>query len=153
MRPVRSCMRPRLLVLVAMFLVFAVAPLPGSPASASCAGPSLDVPEAEVVQVGSPLTVEGRSFSDGCRDSMSCSSFLGCSSCEWNDPPPVPMTDVELRLEQRGRSWVLGTADARTAEEGELGWITWQVTLPDDVRRGRAELVTDEGTTATIRLR
>lgn len=145
-------MRPSLLALVAMLLALAVAPFPGSPAAASCVGPYLDGVDGDVVEARATMTVEGRAFVDGCRDTMSCTGFLGCSSCEWNDPPPTPMTDVELRLEQGGRSWSLGTADARSADD-EVGWVTWQVTLPDDVRRGRARLVTDAGATATIRVR
>src|SRR3954452_20114529 len=93
--------RHYLLLLVALV---AVTLLPGGgPASASCAGPSVDAPTRLVR--GETAEVEGRFFVDGCRDTMSCP--VGCGDCEYDDPPPTPQEHLTLQLTQRGRTWDL----------------------------------------------
>ena len=145
-------MRPAFLILLAVLLGLAVAPYPSSPAAASCAGPTLKNVQDLVLARGASSTVEGRSFADGCQDSMSCSAVPGCGSCEYDDPPPTPLQDVELRLRQRGVTWSLGTADAGTAEDKRLGWVTWTFDLPPGVEPGRARLIADHAEPVTVRI-
>jgi hypothetical protein len=142
------------LVLVTTLLGLAVLPPPQTPASASCAGPYLKDTERLVLQRGSTVTIEGRSFTDGgCQDSMSCSGGLGCGSCEYVDPPPTPMQDVGLRLVQRDRTWDLGVADAKTAESNQLGWVTWTFDLPAGAQPGPAKLVPEHAEPVRIQIR
>ena len=63
------------------------------------------------------------------------------------------MQDVALELRQDGRSWRLGTADAGTAEEQRLGYVTWTVELPEGVQPGRARLVADTAQPVDVRVR
>ncbi len=137
----------RRLLLPALLLGLAVAPFPQQPASADCGGPTI-LAEGLDLRRGEEVTVGGRSFVDGCRDMMTCSGVLGCSRCEYTDPPPAPMRDVELRLEQGRRSWSLGTADADDAGEA-----TWVVNVPEDARRGPARLVVDDYPKERVRIR
>lgn len=132
-------------------LALAVAPFPKTPAAASCAGPYLKDADRIVLARGATATIEGRSFVDGCQDSMSCS--VGCDSCEYDDPPPTPMEDVGLQLVQRGRTWDLGAADAGTAEGNRLGWVTWTFDLPADAKPGPAKLVPEQAEPVRIRIR
>jgi hypothetical protein len=122
---------------------------PSGPAVASCAAPSVEV--SGPLEAGTAAEVEGRGFVDGCRDSMSCPAF-GCGDCEFDDPPEQPYDDVELRLEQGGRTWVLATADAGSAEDDRLGQVRWTFTVPDDVAPGRARLVTDQSGPVRVRV-
>ncbi|WP_459643916.1 hypothetical protein [Kineococcus sp. NUM-3379] len=48
------------------------------------------------------------------------------------------MREVELVLEQGGRAWPLGTADAEGAEDASR--TTWPVRLPEDLVPGPALL-------------
>lgn len=127
--------------------------LVSSPASASCAGPTLEVvgasttratptPPSEddesiaTVERGASITVVTTNvidLSEGCKDTSSG----GCDSV----PPAVPGKQVALILQQGSRKWTLGVADATGAERT----ITYDVVLPDDVKAGRGQL-TIEGT-------
>ena len=128
-RPTR--VRRRFLALLLALAGLTLLPA-GGPASASCAAPYVDAPPSLAVR--GEVTVTGRGFADGCQDSGSCPAY-GCGECDYG-PPPVPTPDVRLDLVQRGRVWLLGTADA-----DDRGTVTWQVTVPDDVRPGHARLV------------
>ena len=141
------------LLLITTMLGLAALPFPQTPASASCAGPYLEIAEPLVLDLGAPATIEGRSFADGCQDSMSCSAGLGCDSCEYNDPPPTPMEDVGLRLVQGDRTWSLGVADAETAEDNHLGWVTWTFDLPAGAKPGPARLLAEGAAPVRIRIR
>ena len=142
----------RFLLLVALLLGLAMLPYPGSPAVASCAGPSLEVHNGQVLERGASLLIEGRVFVDGCQDSMSCSRGLGCDSCKYDDPPPRAMDDVTLRLVQGDRTWELGVADAE--ESGDhLGWVSWPVELPRGVKPGPAMLEADPAPPVRVRIR
>ena len=134
-------------LLVAALLAVSVGPLPGSPATASCAGPWLET-EGLTLRAGDVVTVGGRGFDDGCQDSMGCSETFGCSSCSYDDPPPEPLRDLTVRLVQGGRSWELGTADADSD-----GRVTWSFTVPAGVERGAARLVTDLTEPGRVRVR
>ena len=141
------------ILLGAMLLGLAVAPFPHPPASASCAAPYLEAPRQLVLERGAAITVKGRAFVDGCQDTMSCSAVPGCSHCEYDDPPPRPLRDVELRLRQGHRSWLLGAENAATAADNHLGWVTWAFELPAGVRPGPAKLVTAVGGPVGVRIR
>lgn len=84
---------------------------------------------------------------------MTCSTGLGCDSCEYDDPPATPLQDVRLRLSQGGRTWDLGVVDAGTAEDNRLGWVTWTFDLPCGAERGLAELLPERADPVTIRIR
>jgi hypothetical protein len=141
------------LVLLATMLGVASAPFPQDTASASCAAPYLKVIESLVLERGASVVIEGRSFIDGCQDSMSCSGALGCDSCEYDDPPPKPFEDVNLRLVQGDRSWLLGSTDAETAENNHQGWVTWNFDVPVGANPGPAKLVSDHAQPIRIRIR
>lgn len=140
-------------MLVSSLLALAAAPFPQTTASASCAAPFLDVSDGLVLRRGAAASIEGRAFADGCRDSMSCSTTLGCDDCEYDDPPPTPMEDVRLSLVQGNRTWRLGVADAETAESNHLGWVTWSFDLPSDAKTGPARLLADHADRVRIRIR
>lgn len=127
--------------------------LPGS-ATAGCIAPQLRLagerypdgtaPEPRpTVRREAELTVEGRAFREGCDDTGGVDTF-GCEERE----AVAPLREVELRLEQRGRSWSLGTADAGPDHD-----VRWRVVLPDDVDPGPARLVTDAGSSEPLRVR
>ncbi len=122
------------LVLVALSLV------PVGTSTASCSGPTISVGELArpVLTRGASVTVDGRSFVDGCNDQGGGDVF-GCREVE--PEPVVPLEDVVLRLRQSGRSWDLGTSDAGSAKDNRLGHIAWEGRVPADVRPGRATLV------------
>ena len=146
-------MRPALVLPLAALLGLAVAPYPQPPAAASCVAPYLLEEGHLVLDRGRPTEVVGEAFVDGCRDTMSCSGVPGCESCEYDDPEPVPYDDVALRLRQGGRTWLLGSVDADSAEDGRAGRVTWQVYLPPGVRPGPARLVADHARPVTVRVR
>ena len=83
---------------------------------------------------------------------MNCTDSLGCDSCTYDDPPPVPMGDVSLRLQQRNRTWDLGVADAGSAENNHLGWVSWTFELPAGVRSGPATLLPEHAQPVRIRV-
>lgn len=130
-----------------------VAPFPEVPASASCAGPSLEGAGRLVLHRGGSTSVEGRSFVDGCRDTMTCSGVMGCQKCTYDEPPERPQEDIRLELRQRGHTWLLATADAGSAEDQRLGWVTWTFELPDEVRPGPAKLLPEGAQPAGVRVR
>lgn len=145
--------RRSLLLLLTPMLGLAVLPFPQTAASAACAAPYLKIIDRLVLEHGATATIEGRSFVDGCRDSMSCSTGFGCDSCTYDDPPPQPMKDVELRLAQRDRTWSLDVADAQTSDSNHLGWVTWTFDLPADAKPGSAELLPEHTYPVRIRIR
>lgn len=145
-------MRRSSLLIIATMLCVAALPFPQTPASASCAGPYLKDTELLVLERGATITTEGRSFIDGCQDSMSCSIGWGCDSCEYNDPPPTAMEDVGLRLVQRDRTWVLDVADAEAAANNHLGWVRWTFRLPAGVRAGTAKLLPEHAEAVPTRV-
>jgi hypothetical protein len=148
--------RRSILLIATAMAGLAMLPFPQSPASAACAPPYLKSTGRLVLERGVTVMVEGRAFVDGCRDSMSCSSGLGCDSeksCEYADPPPTPMKDVELRLVQRDRTWILGVADAATARNDRLGWVTWTFELPADAATGPARLAPEHAQPLRIQIR
>jgi hypothetical protein len=128
--------------LAAWLLATAVLPVAG--AEASCAAPYLQVGEFEqrpVLEAGSSVTVEGRAFVDGCNDSGGV-AVVGCIAIpEEETDTEAAMSDVTLSLRQGPRRYDLGTEDAGLAEDNELGQITWEITLPGNLRRGPAMLM------------
>jgi hypothetical protein len=140
-------------LLVTTVLALGMMPIPQTPASASCAPLTSETRIGSFSSAARPFVIEGRSFVDGCRDSMTCTEGLGCDSCEFDDPAPVPMEDVALRLAQRGRTWDLGIADAGTAEDNRLGWMTWTFDLPTDARPGPAKLLPEHAEPVRARVR
>lgn len=141
------------LLLLAAMLGVASAPLPQPPASASCAAPYLKATEPLALDRGASVVIEGRAFIDGCHDGMSCSGVLGCESCKYDDPPPEPFEDVNLRLVQGDRSWLLGSTDAETAENNHEGWVTWNFGVPVGADPGSARLVADHAQPIRVRIR
>jgi hypothetical protein len=110
---------------------------PSSSALASCVGPELAVlpagaPPPPVVSVSAEVTVTGEWFRSGCDDTGQGS---GCGAPESEE---APLEDVELHLEQDGRSVPLGTADA--ADKDRRYAIAWDVELPAGLRPGPAVL-------------
>ncbi|MFC6286318.1 hypothetical protein ACFP3Q_17815 [Nocardioides sp. GCM10027113] len=140
-------MRRPFLMLVAGLLALAVVPAAQPPALASCVAPNLDRERRAGLERGTTVTVAGRAFVDGCRDTMSCRVLLGCSSCEHDEPEPVPYAGVRLVLEQGERRWDLGVVDA-----DEDGSVVWSFELPAGVERGRAVLVADHAAPLAVRV-
>jgi hypothetical protein len=130
-------------LLMAGLVGLVLAPFPQSAASASCVGPSLQGADALVLDRGGAASVEGRFFVDGCRDTMSCTGAPGCQRCKYDEPPEEPQQDISLELRQRGHAWVVGTADAGTAEDDRFGEVTWTFDVPRGVEPGRARLVAE----------
>lgn len=131
-------------------------PVPGGPAAASCADPTLSVAGAEggagsapVLVTDMAFDVDGRGFVDGCDDTGEGSTW-GCGSDEGEIE--TPLSDVELVARQDGRTWQLGTADAGTAEIGRTGQVTWRVTLPSGLGPGRAVLLAGDDTRLPVRV-
>ena len=140
--------------LIVALLGLTLMPYPTSPAVASCAAPYLKLDDEQVLERGAAMTVEGRAFVDGCQDSMGCeSSSFGCEECTYDEPPEEPMEDVVLHLVQGERTWELDVADAGSAEDNHLGWVTWTFQLPAEVERGPARLVPDGGQSVRITVR
>jgi hypothetical protein len=144
-------MRP-VALLVALLLAAAVAPLPGSPAEASCAGPQLTLTgvtgqaaHLPVVRPGAAVTVEGRYFVDGCDDTGGQATGPGCAHQDRPQDRVTPMTHVELVMRQHGREWSLGAADATTH-----GRISWNVWIPAGIEAGRARLLAATSQTLVI---
>ena len=131
----------------ATFLPFGL----GGVATASCAAPSIVNADQLVLHRGGAVEVDGAGFAGGCQDDGSCSATPGCDNCEYG-PDPTPMADIHLSLRQDGRTWPLGTADAGTADDNELGQVTWAVEIPSAVKPGRATLVPEGGQPARVRI-
>lgn len=143
-----------ILLLVSTLLALSMWPLAPPPAAAGCVAPYLVHEQRRpTLEAGVVERIEGRAFVDGCRDTMTCSAVPGCDSCEYDEPPPEPMQDVELRLAQRGRTWRLGVADAQTASNDHLGWVSWTFELPAGVRPGPAVLRPEGGEPLRVRVR
>ena len=106
-----------------------------------------------MLRPGATATVEGRNFVDGCRDTMSCSGVGGCQSCEYDEPPEEPQQDLTLQLRQQGRTWELATADAASAEDQRLGWVSWTFEVPAGVEPGSARLVAENAQPVAVRVR
>lgn len=126
------------------------APYPAPPAAAACAGPYLKDIDHVVLSRGASATGEGRAFVHGCSDSIGCTESWGCQHCT-EPAPETSAEDVELMLEQHGHTWRLATADAGSANDNQLGWITWTFTVPRHTTPGPAKLIA-EGT-APVRIR
>lgn len=126
-------------------LAAVIALWPIETASACCVAPYLRVEDARekrpIVSRGASVTVEGRAFVDGCNDTGGSSGFLGCTPQD--DEPVVPHDDVALRITQGDRQWELGSEDAGTAADDQLGHVSWTFVVPDDLRPGRARLAAD----------
>lgn len=146
-------MRRSSVLLAVAALGFLVAPASQPAAKASCTGPYLLDADRLVLARGTTTTVEGRGFVAGCRDSMGCEVGPGCDDCDYDEPPATPYDDVRLGLVQGGRTWTLATADAGSAADDRLGWVTWTFDVPAGVRPGRARLVADHGGPVLIRIR
>lgn len=125
-----------------------MAPVPPPPATASCAGPYLEVEDGFVLKRGANVTVGGRYFVDGCRDSMSCGTGVGCDDCDYDDPPTRPQDDIHLELTQVDRSWPLAIADA-----DDSGRVTWTFEVPSGAEPGPATLVVDATRPVKVRIR
>jgi hypothetical protein len=127
----------------AVLLTLLALPVPTTPATASCVGPYVFVGRVEkstVINPAAALRVSGRAFVRGCDDTGS-SSIFGCRSSQGERE--TPMQDVVLLLKQGDQRWRLGSGDAGSAEQNQLGHITWHVQVPAEVRSGRATLVAD----------
>lgn len=145
-------MKRSFLVLALGLACLAFAPYPGPRAAASCAGPYLKDVDHLVLTRGASAAVEGRAFVHGCSDSIGCTESWGCQDC--TEPAPEnPAADVELSLEQRGRTWRLATADAGSADDNRLGWIIWTFTVPRHANPGPAKLVAEGTSPVRILLR
>jgi hypothetical protein len=143
-------MRPVPAIVFAVLMTAILLPFGGQRAAGSCVGPYLLDVDRLVLQRGATVEVRGAAFAEGCQDTGSCSSTLGCTSCD-HGPDPTPMSDVTLTLRQRGRTWPLGTADARV-RRGDFGAVTWAIEIPTDVRTGWAILVPEYGEPAKVRV-
>lgn len=144
-------MRPVPAILLAALTAATFLPWGQQPAVASCAGPYLIDLDHLVLHRGASVDINGAAFADGCQDTGSCTTTLGCTSCDYG-PEPTPMSDITLSLRQHGRTWPLGTADARVTDD-DFGAVTWGVEIPTDVRIGWATLVPEYGQRTKIRIR
>ena len=128
----------RRLLPITLLLGLAIVPLPQQSASASCAAPYLSKAPRHVER-GERVTAEGRAYAEGCPGGESCTTTLGCESCE-PDPPPNPIRRVELWMTQGKNSWLLDVDEAGSAEDDQLGRVTWDFTVPRDAEPGPAIL-------------
>jgi hypothetical protein len=144
-------MRPAPAILLAALTTATLLPFGQQPAVASCAAPYLTDADHLVLHQGTNVEIEGAAFADGCQDTGSCSATLGCSSCDYG-PEPEPLSDITLSLRQNGRTWPLGTADARDTQD-DFGAVTWAVEIPSGVKRGWATLLPEHGQPAKVRVR
>lgn len=152
---------------LASLLVLAAAPYPQPPAQASCAAPRLQLEGAAgteradraeggsrpTLRRGEQVTVSGRGFVAGCDDEPDAPT-LDCSGGD-EGGAGVPESDIALVL-LRGRATmrqtVVAEADARGAEDGELGHVTWTFTVPARHPLGRAVLKTEGSEPLPVRL-
>ncbi|MCW2796782.1 hypothetical protein [Nocardioides sp.] len=136
-------MRPGFLLILLVAGVTSPWPSPG--ASASCVGPSIDVLGSPLdrpeLARATPVIVAGQHFVNGCNDTGSRDAG-GCDNDEQRETE-IPLTDVELTLQQGRSQWSLGSADAGTAGDNELGQLSWEFELPAHVRPGAARLLAD----------
>ena len=54
------------------------------------------------------------------------------------------MKDINLRIRQGTEEWDLGSADADVADADQPGHVFWTITLPKDLKPGRATLIADD---------
>lgn len=143
----------RRLLPMTLLLGLAAAPFPQQAASASCAAPYLqDTPRS--AERGESVTIQGRAFVDGCQDSMGCSTgAFGCQSCTYDEPPEVPLEDVELWLVQGERRWMVDVSDAGTASDNQLGHVSWTFDVPRHAEPGPARLRTQRAQPERITIR
>lgn len=151
----QTFMRRRLLA-SAILLGLAFAPYPQPAAHAQCASPSLKVQGADespaLLHRGDQVTVTGRGFVDGCDDTGGGSAF-GCSGEDGETE--VPLDDIELVLVRQRpvlHQTALGVSDAGSAEDGQLGWVTWTFTVPNGHPLGRSSLVTEGSSRLPVRI-
>ncbi len=144
-------MRPAAVVLLVALTSVTLLPVGQEPATASCAGPYIADAEDLVLRRDGAVEVQGSAFANGCQDGGECSVMLGCTRCSYG-PEPTPRVDITLLLRQRGRTWPVGVADARSGPD-ELGEVTWTVEVPSGARRGPATLVPDGAEPTTVRIR
>lgn len=147
----RSYMRPAAVVLLVTLTSVTLLPLGQEAATASCAAPYITNAERIVLRQNSIVEVRGSAFANGCQDTGGCSITFGCTSCSYG-PEPTPMVDIKLSLQQRGRTWPVGIADARS-ERDDFGEVTWAVEIPNGVERGSATLVPESGEPTKVRIR
>ncbi len=144
-------MRPAPAILLAALTTATLLPFGQQPAAASCAAPYLTDTDRLVLHHGTTAEIDGAAFAHGCQDTGSCSATPGCSSCDYG-PDPKPMSDITLTLRQHGRTWPIGTADARATHD-DFGAVTWAVEIPMEVEPGWATLVPEYGQAAKVRVR
>ena len=128
MKVVKAC------VAVATAAFITTSPWPAGDAAAGCVAPyladSATGAEPPVLRLGSTVTIEGDAFVHGCDNT---GSKWACSA-----ESVTPMKDVVLRIQQGGREWELGSADASDGET--RGHVEWTVDLPEGLTQGRATL-------------
>ena len=144
-------MRPATVALLLVLTSVTLLPFGQQAATASCAAPYLTDAEHLVLHRGKAVEVSGAGFANGCQDTGSCSTTLGCTKCDYG-PEPTPMVDVELTLRQNGHTWLLDTADAQSGPD-DLGAVTWAIELPGGVERGEATLVPQGGQPTKVAIR
>jgi hypothetical protein len=144
-------MRPATVVLLVVLTSVTLLPIGQQAATASCAAPYLTNAEHLVLHRGDHVEVDGAAFANGCRDTGSCSVTLGCTRCDYG-PEPTAMVDIDLSLQQNGRAWLLGTADAQAARD-DFGAVTWAVEIPSGIKRGGATLVPEGGQPTKVTIR
>ena len=135
------------LVAVAAAVFFATCPWPAGDAVAGCVAPYLEGSatgaEPPVLRLGSTVTIQGDAFVEGCNDT---GSTWACSA-----ESESPMDDIVLRIEQGGREWKLGSADASGGEA--RGQVEWTVALPEGLTQGRATLEADSSEPLRVQVR
>src|SRR3954468_16545935 len=88
MRPMRqSHMRAAPAILFTALMASTLLPMGEQRAAASCAGPHLVHTDRLTLQGGTTGEIEGAAYADGCRDTGSCSSTLGCTTCDYGPDP------------------------------------------------------------------
>ncbi|GAA4367588.1 hypothetical protein GCM10023146_12190 [Nocardioides caricicola] len=154
-------MRAPFLVLITALLGLALVPYPGSPAAASCAGPTLAIEGHDdgrriPLVPGEEVTVTGRGFSTGCDDTGSQSVTPSCSGDDVGEEgKSEPMSDIELVVlqgKQTPEQISLAVADAGSAEDNELGQVTWTFVVPSTLSPGPAVLETVESEPLRVRI-
>lgn len=120
------------LAVVAFATLFA---LPVTAFAASCPAPDLAVTPASA-PAGSTVTIEGRHFSSGCSDAISCPNTGPCPS----PTPDPPSRGIGISFKQDGETWPLTRVDA-----GANYGFTVDVKIPEDAQPGPAKFVASGG--------
>jgi len=122
---------------VGLVMLAGISFAPMSDASGSCSAPmlGLEVPRKlrQGLLAGSQTVVTGSSFVWGCAEDPG----------DREDGEESPMEHVTLLLRQGSKEWSLGVENAGWLPDETFGTITWRVSIPEDVRPGRAVLVAD----------